>query len=71
MLEAIMITLYIIVCGMWGMFSVNMQETIYSEKCSFLRIGGVFFLNAILCPVSMIIALVKFDTHISKIRNKI
>lgn len=70
MLESILVTLYLIVCGLWGMFSVNMQFTMYPKNTSSMKVYGVFFLNAILCPISMMIALVKFEKHINKIRDK-
>lgn len=69
MLEAIMTMLYLVVCGLWGIFSVNMQFTMYPKNTSSMKVYGVFFLNAILCPISMMIALVRFETYMSKIKK--
>lgn len=64
-----MVTLYLIVCILWGTYAVLMQETIYSEKYSLLRVWMVFFINTLLCPIFMVVALVKFDSHMSRIKE--
>jgi len=71
MLAEIMVTLYVIVCGLWGMYAVNMQYAMYPEKTEKSKIVSlVFLLNAVLCPIAMIFALVKFDKHIAAIKQE-
>ncbi len=69
MLEAVVVTSYLIVCGLWGIFSVNMQYMMYPDKTSNLIIYGVFFLNALSCPISMIVALIRFDSYMGDIKK--
>jgi len=71
MLESIMVVLYIIVCGLWGMFATNMQQTQYPERSGVLRVQGCFLINAVFCPIAIMVALVRFETYMTAIRNKI
>ncbi len=71
MLAGTMITLYIIVSGLWGMYAVNMQYAMYPEKSEKSKtVQLVFLFNAILCPIAMIFALVRFDKDIKAIKQE-
>ena len=70
MLESVLVVLYLVVCGLWGMYAVNMQYAMYPEKTekSKSAVYVVFILNAIACPIAIFLALVKFDEDIKAIK---
>lgn len=68
MLEAVIAISYLIVCGLWGIFAINMQYMLYPETSN-LKLYGVFFLNAMACPISMIVAAIRFDSYMGDIKK--
>ena len=57
-LLSLFVGLYVLVCCMWGAFSVNMQKKTYPET-GFVKGAFVYLANVILCPVAIVFATLK------------
>jgi len=70
MIVNILIIIYAYVCLMWGTFSVLMQKEIYPNDSSGTKLFFNFSINSLLCPISMLWALWKFDTYMADIKER-
>lgn len=58
--------LYIIVCILWGIFSVRASIIIFPENKTIKFLILLFILNTILCPISMMTAIENINAHFTK-----
>lgn len=58
--------LYIIVCILWGIFSVRANIIVFPENKTIKFLILLFILNTILCPISMITAIENINAHFAK-----
>ncbi len=50
----------IIICILWGWYSVKMQKVLYKDT-TILKYVSVFLVNVIICPISILFAIKRLD----------
>ena len=55
--------IYIIACIIWGCFSVYMQKKLYPGRSRFGDLSLNFIVNAILAPISIVLAIYRYVTQ--------
>ena len=68
MILEVVSVVYVIVAVLWGMFCVKTQRVINPDKSGSVRLLLNFLVNATFCPLSLVLALDKHDSHVEGIR---
>ena len=65
----LLIGLYLLICILWASFARCMQRIVYPHNSGKLSLLINFLGNSVMCPISMFVAVIKFDLYLEKIKQ--
>ena len=64
-----LISMYVLMCFLWAIFAGCMQRVVYPHNSGKSSLLINFLMNVTICPITMIVAIIKFDLYINKIKK--